>query len=133
MELDARRVYVVEEELEDVALRRLQAHLMQFNQRYGRKWSLVLPKRGRLDGAVVGRCSDNNHLMYQVHLDQILLDCPRPLTKDGIRLVLVKFGEKPSTAKLLAPDYLKLITTVLDPRTKAHRMAARTLVEWGEP
>lgn len=111
---------------------KLQAHLLQFNRRYGKHWSIVLPKRGRLDSAVVGRCRDNNHLLYQSHVDAILLNCPRPITTEGIRLVLVTVKEKPSTAKLLAPDYLKLITAVLDPKTKAHRMAARTLVEWGE-
>ena len=130
--LEPNRLYVSEEEPEDQALARLQAHLMQFNRRYERRWSLTLPKRGRL-GAAVGRCSDNNHLLYQIHVDAILLRCPRPITTEGIRLILVAEGEKPSTAKLLAPDYFKLITAVLDPRTKAHRMAARTLVEWGEP
>lgn len=131
-DLGPHRLYVSEDEPEELALTRLQAHLMQFNRRYERRWSLTLPKRGRL-GAAVGRCRDNNHLLYQVHVDAILLKSPRPITVEGIRLVLVAEGEKPSTAKLLAPDYLKLITAVLDPRTKAHRMAARTLVEWGEP
>lgn len=131
-ELEPQRVYVTEEESEELALLKLQAHLMQFNRRYQRKWSLVLPKRGRL-GAAIGRCSDNNHLLYQCHVDAILMNCPRPLSVEGIRLILVAGGEKPSTAKLLAPDYFRLITKVLDPKTKAHRMAARTLVEWGEP
>jgi len=131
-ELEAHRLYITEEEAEDLALMRLQAHLMQFNRRYGKRWSIVLPKRGRLDSAVVGRCSDNNHLLYQCHVDAILKDCPRPLTSEAIRMVLITENEKPSTAKLLAPDYLKLITTVLDPKTKAHRMASSTLVKWGE-
>lgn len=131
-ELEPRRLYITEQEPEEIALAKLQAHLMQFNRCYDRKWSLTLPKRGRL-GAAVGRCADNNHLLYQIHVDAILLKCPRPITAEGIRLILVAEGEKPSTAKLLAPDYFKLITKVLDPKTKAHRMAAKTLVEYGGP
>lgn len=116
---------------EDLAFLDLQRHLVEFNRRYGKQWSLVLPKRGILTSAIIGKASDHNHLLYQCHVDLILAKCPRPMTREAIRIVLVADGEKPSTAALLSGDYFKLITKVLDPHTKRHRAAGQTLSNWG--
>lgn len=126
------RVYIAEDEPEGLALIDLQRHLVEFNRRYDRRWSLVLPKRKPLK-TPIGLCKDHNHRLYQEHVDAILAGCPRPLTIEAIRQKLVDVGEKVSTAKLLAPDYYDLITKVLDPQTKMHRKATKTLVEWGTP
>ena len=71
--------------------------------------------------------------IYQCHVDLVLAKCPRPITKEAIRVILVADGEKPSTARLLAGDYFKMITAVLDPETKLHREAARSITTWGQP
>lgn len=101
-------------------LRILREHLGDFNEMYGTSWCLTQPKRRRL-GKTVGICKDNNHRLYQVHVDVILARCEKPLTTKGIYTKLVEFGEKESTARLLAPDYFALITKVLNPKTKQHR------------
>lgn len=125
------RLFVKNDEPEELAILDLQNHLLQFNRRYNRSWSLVLPKRGKL-GAVVGKASDNNHLLYQAHVDLILQKCPKPVSVDSIRQVLIDSGEKRTTSGLLAPSYFKLITHVLNPQTKLHRKALVSLAEWGE-
>ena len=124
-------VYIKEGGSEENAFLDLQVHLMEFNKRYGRSWSLTAPKRGRRKSAVIGKASDNNHLLYQDHVDAILAGVPKPLTVEAIRQKLVDLGEKPSTAKLLAPDYMRTIAKVLDPGTKRHRGSAKTLTDWG--
>jgi hypothetical protein len=128
-ELRAPRLYEVDSD-QAVSFMDLQAHLMAFNAKFGTKWSLVQPKRGRL-GAVIGKASDANHLLYQSHVDLVLEKCARPVTVDKIVQILTDAKEKPSTAKLLAPSYMKYISYILDPKTKMHRKAAKTLVEWG--
>jgi len=130
-ELRAPKLYTIDED-EAVAIMDLMAHLHGFNEKFGKRWSLTLPKRGRL-GVVVGKCSDNNHLLYASHVQAILEGCAKPLTVENIRQKLVETGEKPSTAALLAPDYFKLITKVLDPETKLHLGAKKTLALWGQP
>jgi len=131
--LRPQRVYIAEGDPEDLALIDLQRHLLDFNRYYQKHWSLTLPKRGVLRSPVIGRASDKNHLLYQCHVDLILAKCPRPVTKEAIRIILVGDGEKPSTAKLLAADYFKMITAVLDPETKLHRQAAVAITDWGQP
>jgi hypothetical protein len=131
-ELRPIQTYIADDDAEDLALIDLQRHLVEYNSRYGRRWSLVLPKRRPLK-TPIGLCKDNNHRLYQEHVDAILAGCPRPLTVEAIRQKLVDVGEKVSTAKLLAPDYYNLITKVLDPGTKMHRQATKTLIEWGTP
>jgi hypothetical protein len=130
-ELRAPRLYEVDDE-QAVSFMDLQSHLMAFNAKFGVKWSLVQQKRGRL-GAVIGKASDANHLLYQSHVDLVLEKCARPVTVDKIIQILTDAGEKPSTAKLLAPSYMKYISYILDPSTKMHRKASRTLAEWGMP
>jgi len=124
--------YIRRDDPEYLALIDLQRHLVEFNTVYHEKWSLVLPKRSPLK-TPIGVCRDHNHRLYQEHIDAILAGCPRPLTVEGVKQKLVDVGEKPSTAKLLAPDYYDLITKVLDPKTKLHRQASRSIVEWGQP
>lgn len=131
-ELRPIRIYIADDESEDLALIDLQRHLIDFNRRFGRKWSLTLPKRGRIDSAVVGKARDGNHLMYQIFIDKILAECPKPLTVESIRQKLVDLGEKPSTAKMISPDYLALITKVLNPQTKRHRGSSISLIQWGQ-
>jgi len=126
------KVFIRNDEPEAFALMDLQNHLLQFNRKYSRHWSLTLPKRGQL-GTVVGKASDANHNLYQEHVDLILQKCPRPITVDSIRQVLVDSGEKPTTSALLSPAYFKLITHVLNPETKLHRKALVSLAEWGTP
>jgi hypothetical protein len=127
------RAFITDDETEALALIELQRHLVDFNRRFGKHWSLIMPKRGVLKSSIVGRASDKNHLLYQCHVDLILAKCPRPITKEAIRVILVADGEKPSTARLLAGDYFKMITAVLDPETKLHREAARSITTWGNP
>jgi len=129
--LRAPRLYEVDSD-QAVAFMDLQAHLMAFNAKFGTRWSLVQPKRGRL-GAVIGKASDANHLLYQAHIDLVLEKCARPVTVDKIIQILTDAKEKPSTAKLLAPSYMRYIAYILDPTTKMHRKASRTLAEWGTP
>lgn len=124
--------YISKDDDEDEAILDLQRHLIEFNIAFKKRWSLVAPKRGKLKSAVVGKASDNNHLLYQDHVDAILEGCPKPITVEGIRILLVNQGEKPSTASLLAPDYFKLIGKVLDPATKRHRGSKKTLERWGD-
>jgi hypothetical protein len=130
-ELRAPKLYTIDED-EAVAIMDLMAHLHGFNAKFGVKWSLVQQKRGRL-GAVIGKASDANHLLYQSHVDLVLEKCARPVTVDKIIQILTDAKEKPSTAKLLAPSYMKYISYILDPSTKMHRKATRTLAEWGTP
>jgi hypothetical protein len=130
-QLRAPKLYTIDDD-EAAAVMDLMAHLHAFNEKFGKRWSLTLPKRGRL-GPAVGKCSDNNHLLYAAHVQAILEGCPKPLTVEGIRQKLVETGEKPSTAALLASDYFRLITKVLDPKTKLHLGAKKTLAEWGVP
>lgn len=127
------KLFIKNDEPEELAILDLQMHLMQFNRKYSRRWSLTLPKRGRIEGAVVGKARDGNHLMYQFFVDKILAECPKPLSVDSIRQKLVDLGEKPSTAKMIAPDYFMLITRVLNPDTKMHRKALISLANWGTP
>lgn len=112
------------------ALLDLQSHLKEYNHRFGTSWSMTAPKRGRL-GEVVGKASDGNHLLYRCHLDAILAEVAKPITVEAIRQKLLDLGEKPSTAKLLSGDYMKLITKVLNPSTKRHRGAEKSLTAWG--
>lgn len=130
-ELRPIRIYIADDDAEDLALIDLQRHLVEFNRRYGRNWSLTLPKRKPLK-TPIGYASDNNHRLYQEFVDVILAQCPRPLTPDTIRQKLVDLKEKPTTAALVAPAYFRLITKVLDPKTKKHRAASTTLIQWGE-
>lgn len=111
----------------------LQRHLIEYNRKFDRKLSLTLPKRGRRHSAVIGKASDDNHLLYQELLDGILERCPQPLSLESVRQCLVDLGEKPSTAKMIARDYYALILKVLDPLTKQHRKAGSTIEKWGQP
>jgi len=125
------RVFVPSNETRFDALTDLFAHVAEYNARFGTGWSLSAPKRPRWPGVVVGKASDHNHLLYQDHVDAILSGVAAPITTKAIRQRLVDMGEKPSTAKLLAPDYFKLIVKILDPSTKRHRGAEATLEKWG--
>lgn len=126
------RRYIPKDEKPEIAILDLQAHLVEFNRKYDLCWSLVLPKRSKRKSAVIGKASDNNHLLYQELLDGILSECPNPLTTETIRLKLIDLGEKPSTARMIAGDYFRLIVKVLNPNTKLHRGAGETLAKWME-
>lgn len=128
--LRAPKLYKIEEDM-GVAFMDLQAHIMEFNKQFETAWSLTNSKRKTL-GATIGKASDNNHLLYQAHVDMILAECPRPITPAAIVQALVQSGEKPSTARLLAPSYLKYISYILDPSTKLHRMSTKSLEKYGQ-
>jgi len=117
-------------EPEDEAMLDLIQHVKEFNGKFGRGLVLTLPKRPRRREKVVGKASDQNHLLYQDFVDAILAGCPKPLTVEAIRQKLVQIGEKPTTAKMISPDYFKLITKVLNPNTKRHRGSQVSLAEW---
>ena len=128
--LRAPKLYKVEPDM-GIAFMDVQAHVMEFNRQFGTAWSLTNSKRKTL-GATIGKASDNNHLLYQAHVDLILANCPRPITVDAIVQCLVQSGEKPSTARLLAPSYYKHISYILDPSTKLHRMSTKSLEKYGQ-
>ena len=128
--LRAPKLYKIEESM-GIAFMDLQAHIMEFNRQFETAWSLTNSKRKTL-GATIGKASDNNHLLYQAHVDLILENCPRPITVDAIVQCLVQSGEKPSTARLLAPSYFKQISYTLDPSTKLHRMSTKSLEKYGQ-
>ena len=129
-DIRAPRLYNVEPDM-GIAFMDLQAHIMEFNRQFKTAWSLTNSKRKTL-GATIGKASDNNHLLYQTHVDHILAECPRPITTAAIIQILVSSGEKPSTAKLLAPSYLKYISYILNPSTKLHRMSTKSLEKYGQ-
>lgn len=129
-ELRAPKLYKIEKDL-GVAFMDLQAHIMEFNRQFKTAWSLTNSRRKTL-GATIGKASDNNHLLYQTHIDLILENCPRPITVDAIVQALVQSGEKPSTARLLAPSYFKHISYILNPQTKLHRMSTKSLERYGQ-
>ena len=129
-ELRAPKLYSVEPDM-GIAFMDLQAHLMEFNNKFKVAWSLTNSKRKTL-GPSIGKASDNNHLLYQSHVDTILANCPRPITTAAIIQILVSSEEKPSTAKLLAPSYLKYISYILNPSTKLHRMSTKSLEKYGQ-
>lgn len=121
----------VDDEPEYLAMLDLQLHLTEFNRKFNRKLSLVMPKRGKRDSIVIGKAADNNHLLYQELLDGILAKCPKPLTIEGIQQRLIDMGEKPSTARMVSHAYFHLIARVLDPQTKLHRGASQSLLQTG--
>ena len=129
-DIRAPRLYKVEPDM-GIAFMDLQAHIMEFNRQFKTAWSLTNSKRKTL-GATIGKASDNNHLLYQAHVDLVLENCPRPITVDAIVQCLVQSGEKPSTARLLAPSYFKQISYTLDPSTKLHRMSTKSLEKYGQ-
>jgi len=128
-ELKAPKLYKIEEDM-GVAFMDLQAHIEEFNRKFDTEYSMTNPKRKPLEEPI-GKASDNNHRLYQEHMDLILAECPKPITRQGIIQVLVSNGEKPSTARLLASGYLDKITQVLDPKTKLHKMSTESLKMYG--
>ena len=128
-ELKAPKLYKIEEDM-GVAFMDLQVHIQDFNRKFDSEYSLTNPKRKPL-GKSIGKASDNNHRLYQEHMDMILTECPKPVTRQSIIQILASSGEKPATARRLAGSYLKRISQVLDPKTKLHKMSTESLKMYG--